>query len=83
MFELHQIRRKEQDLLSPKGEVMNDGIGRMSLSVARQIRNILGLVDIPSAVQGRLGSAKGVWILDTTDSGQTDWIETYPSQVKC
>ena len=61
---------------------MNDGIGRMSRGVARKIRDVLGLPDIPSAVQGRLGSAKGMWILDVADTGEECWIETYPSQRK-
>ncbi|KAL2261484.1 hypothetical protein VTK26DRAFT_4059 [Humicola hyalothermophila] len=61
---------------------MNDGIARMSRTVARKIRDALGLSDIPSAIQGRMGSAKGMWLLDVTDSGDTDWIETYPSQRK-
>ncbi|KAL2140389.1 hypothetical protein VTI28DRAFT_3845 [Corynascus sepedonium] len=81
-FEPGQIIHHPEDILSPIGKVMNDGIGRMSRSVARKIRDILGLSDIPSAVQGRMGSAKGMWLMDVTDSGDTDWIETYPSQRK-
>lgn len=61
---------------------MNDGIGRMSLSVARKVRFELSLSDLPTAIQGRLGCAKGMWILDPTDTGSGDWIETYPSQRK-
>lgn len=54
----------------------------MSLSVARKIRDDLVLDDIPSAIQGRLGSAKGMWVIDVTDDGLEDWIETFPSQRK-
>lgn len=63
---------------------MNDGVARMSPAVARQIRTCLGLLGAPSAVQGRLGSAKGMWILDTQTSASSDeiWIETFPSQRK-
>ncbi|KAL1872438.1 hypothetical protein VTK73DRAFT_1516 [Phialemonium thermophilum] len=82
VFEKHQIRDRPSDILSPTGEVMNDGVGQMSLSVARRLRDHLGLSDIPCAVQGRLGSAKGMWIIDVTDNGTSDWIETYPSQRK-
>ncbi|KAL2161801.1 hypothetical protein VTH06DRAFT_7585 [Thermothelomyces fergusii] len=82
VFERGQIRHRPEDILSPTEKVMNDGIGLMSRSVARKIRDLLGLTDIPSAVQGRLGSAKGMWLMDVTDSGDTDWIETYPSQRK-
>ncbi|KAK4235595.1 hypothetical protein C8A03DRAFT_46294 [Achaetomium macrosporum] len=81
-FEPEQIRHHEKDILSPIGKEMNDGIGRMSRSVARKIRDALGLIDIPSAVQGRMGSAKGMWLMDVADSGDEDWIETYPSQRK-
>ncbi|ORY63412.1 RNA dependent RNA polymerase-domain-containing protein [Pseudomassariella vexata] len=77
-----QIRHKEHDLLSPSGKVMNDGIGRLSASLARKIRDILGLIDIPAGFQGRIGSAKGFWIRDVTDDSGEDWIETYPSQRK-
>ncbi|KAK4231626.1 putative RNA-dependent RNA polymerase SHL2 [Podospora fimiseda] len=82
VFEPHQIRQHQQDLLSPTGNVMNDGIGLMSRSVARKIRDILGLTDIPSAVQARIGPAKGMWLMDVKDMGEEDWIETYPSQRK-
>ncbi|KAL1900112.1 hypothetical protein Sste5346_002420 [Sporothrix stenoceras] len=82
VFEPNQIRHHEQDLLSPSGIVMNDGVARMSLSVARKLRSALELSDLPVAVQGRIGSAKGMWILDTEDIGREDWIETYPSQRK-
>ncbi|OHE91722.1 RNA-directed RNA polymerase [Colletotrichum orchidophilum] len=78
----NQIRHRQEDIVSPIGEVMNDGVGRMSLFLARQIRDVLGLSDIPSAIQGRLGSAKGVWIIDVEDSGSDIWIETWPSQRK-
>ena len=61
---------------------MNDGIGRVSPSVMRKIRDNLGLTDTPCAIQARLGSAKGMWITDVTESTQEDWIETYPSQEK-
>lgn len=82
VFEPNQIRHHEQDLLSPTGIVMNDGVAPMSLSVARKLRSALELSDLPVAVQGRIGSAKGMWILDTEDIGREDWIETYPSQRK-
>ncbi|GAB1319864.1 RNA-dependent RNA polymerase [Madurella fahalii] len=81
-FEPEQIRHHLEDILSPIGKVMNDGIGRMSRSVAKKIRDTLGLSDIPSAIQGRMGSAKGMWLMDVTDTGDADWIETYPSQRK-
>lgn len=84
VFEPHQMMHRKRDVLSPKGQVMNDGVARMSPAVARQIRARLGLMVTPAAVQGRLGSAKGMWILDTRISPASDkiWIETFPSQRK-
>lgn len=64
------------------GEVMNDGAGRISPSLMRKLRDILGLQTIPSAIQGRLGSAKGMWLVDVEDQSNEDWIETYPTQRK-
>lgn len=61
---------------------MNDGAGRISPSLMRKIRDVLGLPTIPSAVQGRLGSAKGMWLVDVKDQSNEDWIETYPTQRK-
>lgn len=82
VLEETQIRRRSRDILSPDGEVMNDGAGRISPSLMRKVRDVLGLQSIPSAFQGRLGSAKGMWMTDTTDLGRDDWIETFPKQRK-
>lgn len=81
-LEEHQILHRAQDILSPTGKVMNDGIGCVSLSIARKVQANLGLPDLPSAIQGRMGSAKGMWIVDVRDAGTDHWIETYPSQRK-
>ncbi|KAI0186943.1 RNA dependent RNA polymerase-domain-containing protein [Xylaria flabelliformis] len=77
-----QIRHRDADIISPTGKVMNDGIARMSTALARQVRDIMGLDDIPAGFQGRFGSAKGFWIRDTEDTSGEVWIETYPSQRK-
>ncbi|KAI1866915.1 hypothetical protein JX265_007491 [Neoarthrinium moseri] len=77
-----QIRHMLGDVSSPSGKVMNDGIGRMSPALARKVSGILGLSDTPSAFQGRIGSAKGVWVRDVADQSDDIWIETYPSQRK-
>ncbi|KAM5351031.1 hypothetical protein ACJ41O_003754 [Fusarium nematophilum] len=63
---------------------MNDGIGRMSRNLARKVASHLGLIEAPCAFQARIGSAKGMWIVDVDDDGldEDDWIETYPSQRK-
>ncbi|KAI1484054.1 RNA dependent RNA polymerase-domain-containing protein [Daldinia eschscholtzii] len=77
-----QIRHRAKDILSPTGKVMNDGIALMSYGLARAIRDIMGLQDVPAGFQGRFGSAKGFWIRDTTDTSDAIWIETTPSQRK-
>ncbi|KAH7170041.1 RNA dependent RNA polymerase-domain-containing protein [Dactylonectria macrodidyma] len=81
-LEPHQILNREVDLGTK--EVMNDGIGRMSRSVARKVAAKLGLSEIPCCYQARFGSAKGIWLVDVADDGldDNDWIETYPSQRK-
>ncbi|RYP41058.1 hypothetical protein DL767_001219 [Monosporascus sp. MG133] len=75
---------RDADILSPTDKVMNDGIARMSSSLARKISESMGLIDIPAGFQGRIGSAKGFWIRHRTDTDadEDDWIETYPSQRK-
>ncbi|KAJ8122550.1 hypothetical protein O1611_g9810 [Lasiodiplodia mahajangana] len=78
----HQIRHRDKDIESPTGKVMNDGIARMSTALARQIRDVMGLDDIPAGYQGRFGSAKGFWIRDAEDISDEIWIETFPSQRK-
>ncbi|KAI1261954.1 RNA dependent RNA polymerase-domain-containing protein [Xylariaceae sp. FL1019] len=82
VLEPGQIRHRENDLVSPTGKVMNDGIARMSTALARRVRDMIGLEDIPAGFQGRFGSAKGMWIRDTEDTSDEIWIETYPSQRK-
>lgn len=83
VLERGQIRNLTKDL-KMDDIVMNDGIGCMSRSLARKIAESLGLDQTPAAYQGRIGSAKGVWLIDVDDDGLDcdDWIETYPSQRK-
>ncbi|KPM38208.1 hypothetical protein AK830_g8376 [Neonectria ditissima] len=78
----NQIFNRSKDL--GRKQVMNDGIGRMSRSFARKVAAHLGLSEIPCCYQARIGSAKGMWIIDVEDDGlgDNDWIETYPSQRK-
>lgn len=81
-LEKDQFRHKNEDICSPTGAVMNDGIGRMSPALARLVRDSMGLTDTPAGFQGRVGSAKGFWILDVSERFDEIWIETYPSQRK-
>jgi hypothetical protein len=76
-----QILYKED--LKCNGAVMTDGAGRMSLALAYKIVSIMGLSHLPSAFQGRIGEAKGLWIVDpTTASSPEEWLEVYKSQRK-
>ena len=67
---------------NPKGEVMTDGAGRISPTLALKVTQILGLSYPPSSFQGRIGSAKGVWTVEYSDKSGEDWIETSRSQRK-
>ncbi|KAM0252534.1 hypothetical protein ACHAQJ_007666 [Trichoderma viride] len=83
VLERDQIRIQPNDLRND-GMVMNDGIGRISPGLAKKVADSLGLSDCPSCFQGRLGSAKGMWLIDVdSDEGfEEDWVEIYPSQSK-
>jgi hypothetical protein len=85
VLEDHQIIRLAADRESPTGDVMNDGIGRISPNLLRKVQEMLGLPAMTCAVQARIGSAKGMWIAAhgarDRDIGE-DWIEVYPSQRK-
>lgn len=82
VLERREIRIGLPDLKSPTGEIMHDGIGRMSITLGRRIANLLDIHPTPSAFQGRIGSAKGVWIIDTSDTSEETWIDIYDSQIK-
>ncbi|KAK0101304.1 hypothetical protein ONS95_006481 [Cadophora gregata] len=84
------VLQPEQIRIMPKNiiygddpnNVMNDGCGRMSTALATRIKEHLGLSSTPTAFQGRIGEAKGLWVVDRHDKGGDIWIETYPSQRK-
>ncbi|ENH69849.1 Putative RNA-dependent RNA polymerase 2 [Fusarium oxysporum f. sp. cubense race 1] len=93
VIEPHQFRHRDTMLgfhkyMSNKEKKeqkdMGDGIGRVSRNLARRIATHMGLLETPCAFQARIGSAKGMWIVDVEDDGldNDDWIETYPSQRK-
>jgi hypothetical protein len=77
------IRHRPADIESPNGTPMNDGIGRISHSLLREVRDIMGLDFLPTAIQARIGGAKGLWMLDSISFPSDErWIEIYPSQKK-
>ena len=72
-----------------KFKVMNDGCARISRAAARDISEALGLDTVPSAFQGRICGAKGMWMVDALDErlpnsqlGNGYWIEITDSQLK-
>jgi hypothetical protein len=80
VLEQKQIHYKKDILCG--SEVMTDGAGRMSYSLALRVAQKLGLTYLPCGFQGRLGEAKGFWSIDHRDRGAKDWIEVYDSQRK-
>ena len=75
--------------------VMNDGCARISKAAAREVADYLDLDQVPCAFQGRIGGAKGMWLVNSledvivksqdktpqsTDIGY--WIEITDSQLK-
>ncbi|KAL4939158.1 hypothetical protein BDV06DRAFT_41649 [Aspergillus oleicola] len=72
---------------SPNHRVMNDGCALMSRQLANQICDILGITgNTPSAFQGRIAGAKGLWMVDahnTRVKADDDiWIQISDSQLK-
>jgi hypothetical protein len=62
---------------SHKGKIMNDGCARISKSLGREIALKIGLENIPSVFQARIGGAKGLWMVDTDDNMRAD----YPAEM--
>lgn len=67
--------------------VMNDGCGRMSMTLAKDISRHLGLGEVPSVFQGRVAGAKGLWMVVPDDqfsniSERHYCIEIADSQLK-
>ncbi|KAG0643041.1 RNA dependent RNA polymerase-domain-containing protein [Tuber brumale] len=72
------------DMKSTAGEIMNDGCSVVSPRVMQEIRRILDLHETPTAVQARLGGAKGVWMIDPSIGWSSDeiFIKVTASQLK-
>jgi hypothetical protein len=65
---------------------MTDGCAKASPEVFRQIwrSGVLAIKETPSAIQGRIGGAKGVWYMDPDADPSSDkiWVEIRKSQLK-
>lgn len=78
----------------PDGEVMNDGCSLISVAAAREIwrryREAVGIQGsqaLPSVFQGRIGGAKGMWIVSGESFSRDPkdlelWIQINDSQLK-
>ncbi|KAG8952307.1 hypothetical protein FRC04_004735 [Tulasnella sp. 424] len=62
--------------------IMTDGCGRMNRAALRLIQKQKGLQTMPTALQGRIAGAKGLWILDDDDQTDSPRIWISASQVK-
>ena len=85
VFAPEQIRLVP-DVYSATGECMTDGCAKASPEVFRQIwrSGVLAIKETPSAIQGRIGGAKGVWYMDPDADPSSDkiWVEIRESQLK-
>jgi len=78
VFQPEQIRLVP-DIVSPIGECMTDGCARASPAVFRSLwqDGLLATKETPTAVQARLGGAKGIWYVDPRVDPRSEemWIE--------
>lgn len=72
------------DFLSPTKEVMDDGCSVASPAVMKMVRQMLGYDVTPTAVQARLGGAKGIWMVDPEGDWNSEdvYIRVTTSQLK-
>ena len=73
--------------MKDKSPVMNDGCARMSKAAVLDITEMLNLSQAPCVFQGRIGGAKGVWMMDPlgerlSQHSREYWIEITDSQLK-
>lgn len=63
---------------------MTDGCGFINRSALKAITQRLGYPTVPTAIQGRIAGAKGLWILHPTDdeSNPTIWIRDSQDKIK-
>ncbi|KAG8910793.1 hypothetical protein FRC01_006123 [Tulasnella sp. 417] len=74
--------RDHREDATPTEQVMNDGCGLINRAALRLIQKQKDLSSMPTALQGRIAGAKGLWILDLTDQGNRPHIWITKSQKK-
>ncbi|KAJ7146508.1 RNA dependent RNA polymerase-domain-containing protein [Mycena epipterygia] len=66
----------------PAEKIMTDGCGFINRSALLLITKRIGYASLPTAVQGRIGGAKGLWTLHPTDEDMNPKIWIRDSQLK-
>ncbi|KAI1786799.1 RNA dependent RNA polymerase-domain-containing protein [Ganoderma leucocontextum] len=72
----------DPDKKPPAECIYTDGCGWMNNAALSAIARHMGLEERPTAVQGRFGGAKGLWVLHPRDQSSTPKIWIRESQVK-
>ncbi|KAJ7596377.1 RNA dependent RNA polymerase-domain-containing protein [Mycena floridula] len=68
---------------APAEKTPTDGCGYMNRAAFRLIQRRMGYESIPTAVQGRIGGAKGLWIIYDDESKTPQiWIRASQSKIK-
>jgi hypothetical protein len=81
IFKPNEIRYIEDVTIN--GNCFTDGCSAISLAAMREVAEILGYKETPSALQGRIGGAKGIWYIEPCRNISGDkWIELRESQIK-
>ncbi|KAK7060569.1 hypothetical protein VNI00_001335 [Paramarasmius palmivorus] len=75
---IHEI----EDIISAKGEDMTDGSGFINSSALRLLQSKFNWDEWPTAIQCRLGGAKGMLLQHPTDRSDTPQAWLRPSQSK-
>ncbi|KAI9594184.1 RNA dependent RNA polymerase-domain-containing protein [Syncephalis fuscata] len=81
-LEPKELKRIPDIITTDGAYTFSDGVGRMSLAIARAVEEKMGLKELPSAVQFRLGGCKGVLSLHPPLSSTLRRIEYRDSQCK-
>ncbi|CAJ0641582.1 1086_t:CDS:2, partial [Entrophospora sp. SA101] len=84
VFQPHEIRYNVDDIIK-NGHCMTDGCSAISLAAMKKVALMLGYLETPPAIQGRIGGSKGVWYLKPQEGHDNDngvWIELRESQIK-
>ncbi|MCJ1346686.1 hypothetical protein MMC31_004904, partial [Peltigera leucophlebia] len=76
-----------EQALNKQSCIMNDGCARISKAAALAISDKLCIDHTPGVFQGRIASAKGIWMVDALDEKPSKddgefWIEVTDSQLK-